>query len=164
VEKKQSPGNHTDIAALAAAVVAVTVSLFLDEGLYGLISLIVSLVLIVIILAFVWPNKRSLLQSVALAAALGLASIPGIGFLIEAYHAPARMGFLLYADPLDGQDCVSRSVYKKMAKAQQAKNYSCNYKYELDSKVEPWTAGVGWLLVLLAALLVDLSPRRKRRK
>ena|SRR5689334_22262537 len=159
-----NPSSHTDIAALAAAVVAVTVSLFLDEGLYGLISLIVSLVLIVIIVAFVGPNKRTFFQSLALAASLGLAAIPGVGFIIETYYAPERIEFLFRQDPLKERECVSRSKYYKMGKDERSRNYSCNHKHESDSKVEQWTAGATWLIVLLGALVADLwwwQPRRR---
>src|SRR5215472_1793133 len=110
-----NPATHTDIAALAAAVVAVTVSLSLDEGIYGLISLIVSLVLIAIILAFVWPSKRAWPQSLALAAALGLAAIPGVGFFAETVKAEHPLKFVVGVDL--PEDCLPLPQYLAKSKS-----------------------------------------------
>src|SRR5690242_6647722 len=94
-------GNHTDIAALASSLVAVVLALFLVPGTYTAINLIVSFVLVAIIFGYVWPNKRQLAQSVAVAAALALACIPAVGFFVEGALAPSsfRHFAIVYDQP-----------------------------------------------------------------
>jgi len=73
----------TDPAALGAGAVAIVVSLFVVPGNFGIINLVVSITLLAVIFGYVWPHRRLPLQSLAVGAAVGLASIPAIGFLDE---------------------------------------------------------------------------------
>ena len=86
-ESETKSGGHTDIAALSAGVIAVVVTLFVTPGEYSIFNFIVSFTLIVIILAYVWPEKRSWLQSLAVAAAIGLSFMTIVGYLGEAWNS-----------------------------------------------------------------------------
>ncbi|MET0632954.1 MAG: hypothetical protein ABWY92_19010, partial [Xanthobacteraceae bacterium] len=80
----------TDPAALGAGAVAIVVSLFVVPGNFGIINLVVSITLLAVIFGYVWPHRRLPLQSLAVGAAVGLASIPAIGFFDETvrFQAP----------------------------------------------------------------------------
>lgn len=73
----------TDIAALSGSVVAVSVSLFVGDGPFGSLNAAVSVTLILVILGYAWRTTRRLTQSLAISAAVGLATVPAYGFVYE---------------------------------------------------------------------------------
>src|SRR5215510_6925239 len=83
MEPEQRATSSVDTAALSAGAVAVVVALFITPGMYGVINLIISVTLVLAIVAYVWPHTRRWLPSAAVGAAIGLASLPGIGFVEE---------------------------------------------------------------------------------
>lgn len=68
--------KRTDVAALAAGVVAVSVSMLVAPGPYDLLGAIVALTMALIIRGYVWPNPRGTNESVALGALSGIVLIP----------------------------------------------------------------------------------------
>lgn len=68
--------KQTDVAALAAGVVAVAVSMFIAPGPYDLLGAIVAVTMALIIRGYVWPNPRKKMESVALGALAGIVLIP----------------------------------------------------------------------------------------
>ena len=136
--------GHTDIAALSAGVIAVVVSLFVSPGAYGGTSLVVTLTLIVIILGYVWASKRRWLQTLAVAAAIGLASIPGIGFIDEAARSRSPIGYLMLNESWDCNEDP------------------CNEDGDRQSRVPDRDLVIGWLAVLVLTFAVDLVSQRRR--
>jgi hypothetical protein len=125
-----SGSGHTDIAALAGGVVAVVVSLYLGPGQYSVINFAVSFTLIVVILAYVWASPRPWLQSLAVAAAIGSASIPGIGFTDEVIRSDDPVAFLRCGQtPCTGKEGESNTNQNDIA--------------------------LGWLLVTVVTLSAD---------
>lgn len=79
-----SDHGHTDVAALGAGVVAVAVTMLVDDGPFDLAGAIVALTLLLVNVAYVWPNPRSRRSlSAAISAVLATVSIPIVGFLLE---------------------------------------------------------------------------------
>jgi hypothetical protein len=119
----QSPERlGTDIAALSAGVVAVCVTLFLGPGTYDFLNFIVSLTLLAVIAGYVLPSPRRFMQSLAVAASIGLAAIPAIGFFIEAPASPHPLGVLTatYGPECnkDGYECDGGKARPKVNGAQ----------------------------------------------
>jgi hypothetical protein len=81
--------DQTDIAALAAGVVAVSVSMFVAPGPYDLNGMMVGVTLLFVLYGYVWSKSRSLAQSVALGAVVGIIALPIIGFAAEFLLAAA---------------------------------------------------------------------------
>ena len=79
--------DQTDIAALAAGVVAVSVSMFVAPGPYDLNGVMVGATLLFVLYGYVWNKYRSRAQSVALGAVVGIITLPIIGFAAEIFLA-----------------------------------------------------------------------------
>jgi len=137
--------EHTDIAALSAGVVAVAVSLFVTPGEYSVMNFVFSFTLIVVILAYVWSSARWWLQSLAVAATIGLASMPSIGFMDETVLSRSPLRFLVGAYDWNCNEDP------------------CSAKGEHESRVPNFHVASGWLLVTVVMLAVDRSRQRKSR-
>jgi hypothetical protein len=139
-------GVHTDIAALSASVVAVVVATFLVPGTYSAINFILTFVLVATILAYVLPSRRRWPQSLAVAAAIGLACIPGIGFFVEAIKSPSVMTYLVarYVPKCDVDGC------------------ECDKKGDLESKVPAGFVEGSWLVILIGSFAYDVIQQRRR--
>ena len=75
---------RTDVAALAAAVIAVSLGLLITEGRYGVESLIVGITSVSLVIGYAYGGERHRFrQSVAIACVMGLAAIPLIGAVID---------------------------------------------------------------------------------
>lgn len=85
--KDTAKGEHSDIAAVSAGVVAVAMSLFALPGRYDTMDLVVSITLFLVFSAFVWPQQRDAGRSRAVAAAAALGLIPAVGFIDEFIRA-----------------------------------------------------------------------------
>ena len=96
-------GGHTDIAAIAAAVVAVAVAMFVVTGPYDAIGAMVAITLWLIIGGYVWKHHRTIFQSVAIAALLGVIATPIIGFVLELTLAHDKWSLLTRSEPLNGK-------------------------------------------------------------
>jgi hypothetical protein len=143
-----TPGTHVDIAALSAAVVAVTVTLFLGPGIWGIINFVVSLTLFLVIVGYVWPSLRSFMQSAAVAAALALGCIPGIGFLDEARLSHNAIKYVSLA--YQWQCGVAPS------------EDPCTPDHKPESRVKDSDLAAGWAGIFLLALLVDRIQHSRR--
>jgi hypothetical protein len=75
--------NNVDAVALTAGVVAVAITVYVADGLYSLMSLIFSVAIVLSIVAYVGKYQRTRLQTAALIASLGIATLPAIGFIAE---------------------------------------------------------------------------------
>jgi hypothetical protein len=136
--------SNTDIAALSASIVAVAVSLFVAPGSFNILNLVVSVTLAAVIVGYVWPRIRSKRQSLAIAAAMGLAMLPAIGFLDEAIRSPNPLHFLAGTYEWD------------------CKIDPCKSDGDDKSRVPARDLAVGWLLTLVASFLVDRVTQKRR--
>jgi hypothetical protein len=75
-----------DIAALSLALIPIVLGMFSNPAPWDITSFIISFTFVLIILAYSWDHSRSWLQSLTLAAAIALASLPATGFVFEAKH------------------------------------------------------------------------------
>ena len=71
------------MAALAAGVVAIAVSVIGVPGRYDLMDLVIGLALLLIFAGYVMDNERRPLQSAAVAAVVALSVLPVFGFVFE---------------------------------------------------------------------------------
>ena len=140
--------DNTDIAALAAAIVAVAVSLFVAPEEFGILNLVVSVVLLLVFFAFVWPKPRSFLQSLSVAAAIGFAAIPAIGFLDEV--ARFREPIALIKNGSAAWNCELDRCRKN--------------KDNHQTQVPAMDLAGGWLGITGLVLMIDLSVQRRRRR
>jgi len=92
MERQNSP---SDVAALCASAVAVSVSLFVLPGPYTLMNFVVSVTLIVILFGSLGENHRTLPKSAAIAAAVALSSLPGAGFIFEAFRTVSPWHYMI---------------------------------------------------------------------
>jgi hypothetical protein len=136
--------GSTDTAALSAGAIAVVVSLFITPGSYGIVNLLISLTLVLVIFAYVWPHARRFLQSAAVGAAVGLASLPGIGFFGEVAGSTKPIQQLLgyYEWNCDVDPCREKVP---------------------RSRVEDWHLALGWLVITAIVLAADRAFQRHRK-
>jgi len=86
-------GPRTDIAALAAAAIAVPVTLFLTSGPYDATDFIVGLTLLLLIIGFGYTeSERSKWQRAAIAGVFALASLPVVGFTVDSLAVLRGLG------------------------------------------------------------------------
>ena len=85
-ESSNKSSVQTDVAALASGVVAVAVAMFVEDGAFHPLGLIVSITLVVLILSYVGKNERNVPQRIALGAVMGILAIPVFGVFME--HCP----------------------------------------------------------------------------
>jgi hypothetical protein len=143
MDSEQRISASTDIAALSAGVVAVVVSLFVSPGRYGSIGPVVSITLILVIWAYVWPHTRRLLQSIAFGCSIGLASIPAIGFFDEAARSRAPLTYL----STEEWDC---------------RQDPCKDNGDHESRVPDMDLATGWLLISVLVFGVDRAAQRRK--
>lgn len=144
---ESQPQSSTDIAALSAGVVAVVVSLFVSPGIFGVVNLVVSITLFAVVLGYVWPYRRLRLQSLAVAAAVGLALIPAIGFLDETLRS--RMPLIHLLGDYDYWNCDLDK---------------CSESKERQSRVPDRDLTIGWFAVLIGVYCWDRLYQGKLRK
>src|SRR5689334_2120969 len=101
--------GHTDIAALSAGVIAVAVAMFLVPGPFDVIGVLISVTLGLVIIGYVWGHPRTVLQSVAVAALLGIIAIPITSFVMEMILAPDPMLLLRTGKIVDCENCEQGS-------------------------------------------------------
>jgi hypothetical protein len=111
---EQPTPERTDIAALSAAVVAVSIASFVVPGPYDPITFIIFLTLTVLVCAYAWSNRRTALQSCAIAMILGLTLSPAVASIIEMAKASPdnelhllQEGQLWNCPPDDGHEACS---------------------------------------------------------
>lgn len=76
--------SRTDVAALAAAVIAVPVTIFHAPGPYEATSFIVGLTLLLLIIGFGYTeSERGKWQRAAIAGVVALAALPVLGFAVD---------------------------------------------------------------------------------
>ena len=136
--------RRTDIAALAAGVVAVAVSMFVNEGTYDILSAIVGLSLGFVIMAYVIGRPRSGFQSVAVAAVLALTSLSVIGFFADRYYSQEPINSLVEFIRYVKTDC------------QLENKEGCSN----DSRLGEFGHLVAWLVVLVSAWALDRGCQR----
>lgn len=127
--------NSTDVAALAASVVAAVLTLFVDPGEYGVMSLVVSFALSIVVVAFTWQQERTWNRSLAVGAILGLALVPALGF----FHEAGRR----------------HGLWEQLFKL----------AYDAKTSVVPdWMLARDWLLMFVLISGVDIAFQRRRGK
>jgi len=141
----KSQAGSTDIAALSAGVVAVVVSLFVTPGSFGIVNLVVSFTLMAIVAGYVWPHVRRRLQSLAVAATVGLASIPAVGFVDETVRSRSPLEFLvgMYEWNCESDPCSEGKD---------------------RSRVPDRELVVGWFVFLLVTYSLDRLHQNRMRK
>jgi hypothetical protein len=109
-ESVRRPPGHTDVAALCGAAIAVPLSIFLAPGPFDPMGVVVAMTLGLVIFGYIWKHERTLTQSAAVAALLGLMAIPIVGFFAELFYAHDRWSLLTHGDPLNCfRDATSQS-------------------------------------------------------
>jgi len=98
---EKSGEGRTDIAALAAGAMAVAISMFLISGPFDALSAMVAVSLTLVIIGYVWKHRRSTVQSLAVAALLGIVAIPITGFALELVFAHDPWSLLVDNEPLN---------------------------------------------------------------
>lgn len=88
--------KQTDVAALAAGIVAVAVSIFTTPGPYDILGALVAAALGLLIFGYVWESSRNGPQSAAFAAVSAIVALPIGGYAIEI----SLIGISRYATPL----------------------------------------------------------------
>lgn len=78
--------TKTDAAALGGGVVAVTMTMFVEEGPYDWMGVAVCLTLFLLIVGYVAAHERNFLQSLALGAVLGIVLVPIWGLYAESHQ------------------------------------------------------------------------------
>jgi hypothetical protein len=137
--------GRTDIAALAAGAMAVAISMFLISGPFDALSAMVAVTLTLVIIGYVWKNRRSTVQSLAVAALLGIVAIPITGFALELLFAHDAWSLLVDNEPLN---CRSGAGWRPCASD------------EHHSKVNNlWQIGT-WLVVCGIAFVADRQRQR----
>jgi len=155
---RSHPGG-TDVAALSAAVVAVSISTFLTPGDYEAISLVISVTVIALILGYVWPSVRSKMQSFALAAVVGVAAIPGIGFFDEAARSRAPLKYLTLTYEWN---CPGGSDQGEQVSPDDVDQ--CDTAGQPQSRVPLRDVTIAWCVVVLLTFLADRRWQAKPRK
>jgi hypothetical protein len=120
------------------------VSLFITPGSYGIVNLVISLTLVLIILAYVWPHARRPIQSAAVGAAVGLASLPGIGFFGEVAQSRAPIDQLL---GYYSWDC---------------EHDPCSEQGAPESRVKDRHLALAWLVIAALVLAADRASQRHK--
>ncbi len=139
--------GHTDVAALSAGVVAVAVSLFITPGQFGIINLVISVTLSAVILAHVSIHGAAWSQSFAVAAVIGLTTLPAVGFLDEAARSRDPLSLLLGTYEWD------------------CDRDPCRQSGEPESRVPDRDLAIGWIGFVIATCVAErvTRPRRARK-
>jgi hypothetical protein len=145
-EIPSKPGA-TDVAALSGAIVAVAVSLFVTPGEYSLINLIFSVTLLAVAGGFVLPHARTTLQSISVATALGLASLPAVGFVYETAYSRDPWQHLI-------------GTYEWTCKDKLDPCSKPNEDGDARSRVNVDDIALGWLIVTFIAFTGDRIKQR----
>jgi len=138
-------GGRTDIAALAAGAMAVAVSMFLISGPFDALGAMVAVTLTLVIIGYVWQHRRSTVQSLAVAALLGIVAIPITGFALELLFAHDPWSLLVDNEPLN---CRDGAAWR-----------ACPGPEHHSAVNNLWQIGT-WLVVCGAVFVID---RRRQR-
>lgn len=82
----QTPGTgqgQTDGAALGAGVVGVAVTMVMEPGPFNYMGVAIAVTLGLVIVGYMGAHRRTIMQSIAFAAALGVITMPIYGVLRE---------------------------------------------------------------------------------
>ena len=148
--------NKTDAAALGGGVVAIAMTMFVEEGPYDEIGIAVGLTLWILILGYLGTHRRGRFQSLALAAVLAVLSIPILGYFAEippalwGPEAPKR----LWADV----EAMERwRLWAEGASPFEAERYR-------PSSVSAPAVFLTWLLLTAILFIVDRDWQRMGRR
>jgi hypothetical protein len=139
--------GRTDIAALSAGTVAVAVSMFLISGPFDALGAMVAVTLTLVISGYVWSHRRSAVQSLAVAALLGIIAIPITGFALEMLFAHDPWSLLVDNEPMNCHDGTAWRACSPEAHHSQVNNL--------------WQIGT-WLVVCGAVFIADRRRQRRR--
>jgi hypothetical protein len=119
--------------------------MFVIEGPWHPLGVGLAITLILVIAGYVWGHSRTVLQSLAVAAILGVITIPIVAFPVESYWAHDKQGLLLKGTP---KNCLTpEHVWVECEpKRSEVENY--------------WTVGT-WIVV---GALVYLADRRQQAR
>ena len=80
----------TDAAALSAAVIGGGIANFTTPGPFGPYSLMISAMLLLLVLSFLWNHERNAFRSFAVAGVVAYLVLPAIGAFVDFYsqHCP----------------------------------------------------------------------------
>lgn len=105
--------QHIDSAALAGAVLAGVVAVFLQKGAFDWLEGIVSITLLAVIVGYEAERYRTKLQSFALAAVCGFCTLLLLGLILELLFGKGSLGGIID----DGGEIDSRVKSKQLAVA-----------------------------------------------
>jgi hypothetical protein len=82
-----------DAAAIMIGAVVLGFSIFSKEGAYDEAEFGEAVAVLLILIAYIWPSRRTVLQSVAMACVVGGCAVPIVGYLIGVLaHSPPDQG------------------------------------------------------------------------
>lgn len=137
----------TDIAALSAAIIAVTVSLFVTPGEFGVINFMVSFTITTIVYGYVWYNRRGASKSVALASIISFGLIPAVGFIDEGLRSHRPIKFLT-------------ATYEWRCGG--VRSDPCKQGGDHVSRVKDSDLALLWIIILLIVFTADRLDQNKR--
>jgi hypothetical protein len=76
----------TDVAALAASTMAVSVSMLVADGPFTAVGAIIALSVLLVLISYVGTHPRQHFQSTAMGAVIGVLCMPVGGFILEILH------------------------------------------------------------------------------
>ena len=124
--------EHTDIAALSAAALAAALALLIGPEKYSVAGAAITISLLLLIIGYAWSNRRTFIQSAAIASVVALSAIPGVGFVDEIYQ--------------------SRGTWVTFVRFDLGKG---------DTNVPDWHMVVAWTAIFLITLAIDAKRQRR---
>jgi hypothetical protein len=159
---------HTDVAALSAGVIAVAVTTIVVPGQYGGFGTIMAVTLLILIISYSWSGTRTLAQSIAFAAVIGLIGMQVFAFLVELWDAPHPMNLLQGSDYGNAKKLAwERVVLETCLAGNSPPDNQCpdtyfHTQYSLErlalddkSRVNGGYLMVSWFIIGAITLLVD---------
>ncbi|MDR4518982.1 MAG: hypothetical protein MRK00_16560 [Nitrosomonas sp.] len=80
--------DKSNPTTLSVTVVVAAIAVFMAPGSYGVLSIIISFILISFIFCYELPKKRTEGQRILLSCVFSFSVLPAIGFIMEVYHNP----------------------------------------------------------------------------
>ncbi len=150
-----TPQSSTfDAAALAVATAAGAISVFIAPGPYDLMSVIIGTTLIVIIWAYEFSRRRTIMQSLALSMSTAFISLLVLGL----YREWKLSGLNLYTWYMNGLEL------KGICPIENYPPYTPSCPKDAASAVELFWLARTWMTVSGLVFLLELVLQRERRQ
>jgi hypothetical protein len=151
----QAGNDRTDIPALSAAVVAVSVTIFMEPGPYVATNAIVGLTVSMLVVAYVYGRRRSIYHSFTVSFVLALSLLPVTCFAIETALSGDPARFLERGEPFPCADAIrfGQSDPAKLA----------DQECEPGSNVTEIIVLSAWTMLSILAFIADRASQPAER-